>query len=808
MPKVRWLSLCMCLLAGLTLVLALRAALPAPPTVTVSVEATDSSGGVLHYRWMATDGTIKNVNAPSTTWVLPNGPGLHFAYVLVSNGLGGYTERRVAVNTDIIGTPPGTPQPRTLAAPPAVAQQGDYYRTFLSWGAHDVGSNTRAVYMPNLPVYLQDTTSGTRYPATTSVVSNGRGEAIVQGVPPGSNYSLNCSVDGGLTFADCGDPIASTMLSAATSDYILNGPGISTPFSGSFTLQDGSPCGTVNEFFGVHVTATATLRDTKQQILAGPVPVDEYGDYSLPPNSNASSVLLRCEGAQPVVVKVSGSTEDLGPAVLNGVSAPNVIAMWAKLNGQEVGIFPPQFPLPSDILTRADGFLAEKGVDSRLGACQYYKAVGAVKGCSRTGGLQGAISFEDWKRTVKIDKYAANGAAEYAASYINKMDLNLTRIHHSISYSADNTAAYVCNHLGPPFSLITAQQDIDTAIDNAVNGLNLVACVAMDYTVTPSVNNGHPFIRFLIFGPSGQLLPSINLDGRREKFVPGTCVVCHGGDHYAGKFPEDGSGFANVGGHFLPYDTGNFEFSSKGGLTEADQENQIYLLNQNVLNAGPTPAEEDLIAGWYAKGTVLDKLYMPQSYLDAQAPFTISSISRSGGLVTVNTVNSNPFTSSQSVIIAGVADASFDGKYQIIVNSPAQFSYVQHNNVQSTSSGGTTTLVTNAVSFYRNVVARSCRSCHVAMVEGYNFDHYQNIAPFTYRQGRFADTGFDMEANVCGGSQQVARDHMMPNSLVTFNRLWLTYKNGAGLPDQVSIINRFYGSDNTNNKQCAPGTSP
>ena len=49
-------------------------------------------------------------------------------------------------------------------------------------------------------------------------------------------------------------------------------------------------------------------------------------------------------------------------------------------------------------------------------------------------------------------------------------------------------------------------------------------------------------------------------------------MVCHGGDHYAGKFPEDGSGAANVGGHFLPYDTGNFEFSSKLGLRAQDQE--------------------------------------------------------------------------------------------------------------------------------------------------------------------------------------------------------------------------------------------
>jgi hypothetical protein len=64
-------------------------------------------------------------------------------------------------------------------------------------------------------------------------------------------------------------------------------------------------------------------------------------------------------------------------------------------------------------------------------------------------------------------------------------------------------------------------------------------------------------------------------------------VVCHGGDQYAGKFPENGT-VANVGGRFVPYDAGNFEFSSKPGLTGADQEQAGYFLNQNVLNAGPT----------------------------------------------------------------------------------------------------------------------------------------------------------------------------------------------------------------------------
>jgi hypothetical protein len=129
------------------------------------------------------------------------------------------------------------------------------------------------------------------------------------------------------------------------------------------------------------------------------------------------------------------------------------------------------------------------------------------------------------------------------------------------------------------------------------------------------VNGGKPFTRFLIFGPSGELLPSINLDGRREKFVPGVCVVCHGGSKYAGYYPTDGTGPADIGAHFLPYDIGNFAFSSKAGLRRVDQELAIYNLNQNVLKAGPTPAAQELIAGWYpGTSRVQDLNYLPASW--------------------------------------------------------------------------------------------------------------------------------------------------------------------------------------------------
>src|ERR1700730_2024036 len=69
-------------------------------TVKVSVDASEGAGNPLTYRWRATDGDIVDQDSPTTDWILPNGPGIHFAHVLVSNGKGGYTEGRIAVNTD------------------------------------------------------------------------------------------------------------------------------------------------------------------------------------------------------------------------------------------------------------------------------------------------------------------------------------------------------------------------------------------------------------------------------------------------------------------------------------------------------------------------------------------------------------------------------------------------------------------------------------------------------------------------------------------------------------------------------------
>src|SRR6516164_2195495 len=78
--------------------------------VQLTVDASEFFNNPLTYQWRSTDGTIVDPRSKTTDWILQNGPGIHFAYVLVSNGKGGYTEGRIAVNTD--DNPTTTVRPR------------------------------------------------------------------------------------------------------------------------------------------------------------------------------------------------------------------------------------------------------------------------------------------------------------------------------------------------------------------------------------------------------------------------------------------------------------------------------------------------------------------------------------------------------------------------------------------------------------------------------------------------------------------------------------------------------------------------
>jgi mono/diheme cytochrome c family protein len=248
----------------------------------------------------------------------------------------------------------------------------------------------------------------------------------------------------------------------------------------------------------------------------------------------------------------------------------------------------------------------------------YYRALGAVKDCDAQGNMIEPITLEDWKRQNKFAPYA-EGNAQVAANYINKMDLNLVRRMTATQVGPQNIAFYVCNHPGPEGQ---SQEEVDEVMAIALSDQKQVACVAMEWTPTPGVNGDQPFTKFFTFAPDGSLLASINLDTRGEKYLPGACVACHGGNQYNGRFPEKGNPSAYLGASFLPFDTNNYYFASDPALSEAAQSDSLHGLNQLVLGTetSATTAVSQLIQGWYAGGgTTLNKNYVPPAWQAADA---------------------------------------------------------------------------------------------------------------------------------------------------------------------------------------------
>jgi len=138
------------------------------------------------------------------------------------------------------------------------------------------------------------------------------------------------------------------------------------------------------------------------------------------------------------------------------------------------------------------------------------------------------------------------------------------------------------------------------SVDDARLNTNFLATVAMDYSPVPGVSNGQPFIKFYVYNQVGQLVPSADLDGCGQKFVPGLCQICHNG--LAPFFSAPGGAgqqSPDVNARFLTFDLDNFEYSTFAGYSRGNQEAMFEKLNVGILNANASPAEQELIQGWY-----------------------------------------------------------------------------------------------------------------------------------------------------------------------------------------------------------------
>ncbi|MBL0419636.1 hypothetical protein JI739_04660 [Ramlibacter sp. AW1] len=698
------------------------------------MDAADVDGDSLRYQWRVTGGTIENRNARETVWTLPEGPGLHFAYVLVSDGKGGYVEQQYAASSDAIGGEGRAPQPVSHVPPPVTEIAGAPRRLrFHASGDTNFAppgggaAVRRMVYLPDVQVQV---VSGAE--VVFSGASDLSGEVSLPKLRAGESYQVRCATNQGAVLELCGrftleqDAKAAVVTLESPTRDARNGAR-NLRLHGHVALADGGVCGTENEFLGIQSAATVQLLAVDGTSLAPPVRVNRFGDYAIDAAVAVTARLklrVQCESyattldlpppASPVLGYVSSSPVELSHQIPN--SRPRTVKMLAS--GPDGNVRGEMLQLEfegdqSKALPQPDHFLTYKGKDTRRSACMYYRSFGAAGDCDDQGRMVRPISFEDWKRQHKFKPYAGTNT-EYRADFINRMDLNLVRRMVATENAPDSIAFYVCNHPGPDGS---TQAEVDRVIEAGLRDEKRVACVAMEWTTTPGVNAGLPFTKFLTFAPDGSLLPSINLDGRGEKFMPGACVACHGGTQYNGRFPDKGNPSPYLGARFLPFDTGNFRFGSSPRLTEQAQSEAIFELNRLVratepsTSKSPSTATTRLIDGWYAHGgKTLDKSYVPPNW--------------------------------------------------------------RVDETQAHAGAG---------KFYREVIGSSCRTCHTALGDNFDWDF---IGPLGLRT--------QAEPYVCGGTPDVARNATMPNALVTMNRVAERTRTD---PTLAALMRNFLGCD-------------
>lgn len=605
-----------------------------PNKTTLRVQAVDADGDTLSVQWRVTGGTVDNRNATETVWTLPDGPGLHFAYAMVSDGKGGYAEQQYAVSSDALGIP--APTRAALSHTPPAITDFDGSAGRLRFISSDATSFTppaggtalaRTVYLPDMTVEVVRQSTGE---VVFSGLSDLSGEVPLPKLVNGEAYRVRCASTPDAALTDCSSFTASTTASVRGVQPALTAARNLRVF-GHVGFADGGVCGNVNEYFGVQTAASVQLQQADGTAVGAARRVNRFGDYALDAavGVNASlKLVVRCDGYSrtldvPADAAGYASTRPIEVSHQIANSRPVITKMVA--NGPDGNVrgrmIVPETGASSNSLPGSLRFLTYKGHDTRLSACMYYRGLGAVKDCDAQGNMIEPISLEDWKRQNQFPPYATTNT-EVAATYVNKMDLNLVRRMKATQSGPNAIAFYVCNHPGPDGQ---TQEEVDEVMGFAFANEREVACVAMEWSATAGVNGGQPFTKFFTFGPDGLLLASVNLDGRGEKYMPGACVACHGGTQYNGRFPEKGNPSPYLGSRFLAFDTGNYYFASS--LPESAQHQQLHDLNQLVRATEPsdTTATAKLIQGWYANGIVLDKNYVPSTWQAAETTTTGAS---------------------------------------------------------------------------------------------------------------------------------------------------------------------------------------
>jgi hypothetical protein len=343
-------------------------------------------------------------------------------------------------------------------------------------------------------------------------------------------------------------------------------------------------------------------------------------------------------------------------------------------------------------------FLTFKGVGSQQDAEDYYKAIGVYDNNGNPTPQYGTLGA--WWAQNGFDPITGTGGVR--TSFLNNNDLGSGRDMHFIQ-NGNKVAAYVTNYApdqgtGPVFNQDPLLAQHAFLQEASTRG----ATVCMEYSplpawAPPNINLGqNRFVKFFVYnggGAGSTPLIDADLDGYGPKHIPNLCMNCHGGSNGLTSFP-------NLNARFRELDLDTYLFPDLG-----------------PPNGNPPPIAAATIS--------------PQ-------PNQLDNFKTQNEMVQLTNVSNPP-----SPI------------YELIAGW-----YNGGGNIQDTNyvpigwQTGTVNDKPKRADLYHDVVATSCRTCHIAF-DNAHFDSFDN---FKSKRGIL--------------DYYVRQTHQMPHTKITYQNFW------------------------------------
>ena len=339
------------------------------------------------------------------------------------------------------------------------------------------------------------------------------------------------------------------------------------------------------------------------------------------------------------------------------------------------------------------------------------------------------------------------------------------------------------------------------SLEAAASKLNPINAVAMEYSAATDGSSGtHRFAKFYIFAPNDRdgtfaRVLSANFDHRGEKYLPGACIVCHGGtvptvpvakfSHPAMSTatqyptvvdptkPASQLGLGDVDAGFMPWDLDSFLYAdtdssfvglsvNKAQYTRSAMEASLKKLNQLAY----CTYQPEIEAAKDAQGNnaTVDRLLPPRRL----------TASWYGGTVAADgTVGVDASCAAGSAPTASLLPNSY---VDTAVTPPGWTAQVAPTQVSAPA--------LTSDQLYHQMFARNCRACHIMNAKpsfqfsGFLASGANTLAGDGYLSfiNEFAGTQ-PTDANL--GKSYTFQQARMPLARLTMDRFWVDYANGV-----------------------------